>query len=268
MVCFAEGILIDTKALAGALDDPALVLLHVGSQKDYDEGHIPGARLVTLGDLSITENGLRLQLPTVHQLQEALGKLGVSDTSRVVVYAGTDSVQSATRVWFTFDYLGLGDRTSLVDGGLPAWKAEGRPVSTEPVQPAPAMFTPRPRPALVVDADFVKSSRTKIDLIDARTKDFYSGANPGSMPRAGRIPGARHVPYDSLLDEQRRFRSPEDLRKALGQPGKARVTYCHIGQQATVPYFAARLLGYEVHLYDGSFQDWSSRKDLPVQADR
>ena len=104
LLCFAEGMLIETATLAKELNDPALVLLHVGSQKEYDEGHIPGARLVSLADISITEGALRLQLPTVHQLQEAFGKLGVGDNSRIVLYAATDSVQSATRVWFTLEH--------------------------------------------------------------------------------------------------------------------------------------------------------------------
>jgi thiosulfate/3-mercaptopyruvate sulfurtransferase len=266
-LCAAQGMLVDTTTLAKQLRDPALVVLHVGSQKDYDEAHIPGARLVMLGDISVTEGGLRLQLPPVGQLQEAFEKLGVRDTSRIVVYPATESVQSATRVWFTLDYLGLGDRTALLDGGLPLWKAEGRPVSSEPATPARGGFTPKPRPQTVVDAAFIRDAKSRVDLIDARTSEFYSGANAGMMPRAGRIPGARHVPYTSLLDDKLRFRSAPDLRKALGEPGRTRVTYCHIGQQATVPYFAARMLGYEVRLYDGSFQDWSARADLPVEGD-
>ena len=264
-LCFAEGMLIDTDGLAKQLNDPSLVLLHVGSEKDYNEGHIPGARLVSLADISITEGALRLQLPTVHHLQNAFGKLGISDKSHIVIYPGTESMQSATRVWFTLDYLGLGAQTSMLNGGLGLWKSEGRAISQEVVTPQPATFTPKPRPTSVVNAAFIQDSKGKIDLIDARTTEFYSGASPGMAPRAGRIPGARHVPYTSLLDEKLRFRSPDELRKALGEPGKTRVTYCHIGQQATVPYFAARLLGYDVRLYDGSFQDWAARTELPIE---
>jgi thiosulfate/3-mercaptopyruvate sulfurtransferase len=260
--------LIDTATLEKELNDPALVVLHVGSPKDYDEGHIPGARLVSLADISITEGALRLQLPTVHQLQEVFGKLGVGDNSRIVIYAGTDSVQSATRVWFTLDYLGAGDRTSLLNGGLGLWKSEGRATSTEPVKPAPATFTPRPRPAAVADAAFIRESKSKIDLLDSRTAEFYSGTSPGLASRAGHIPGARHVPYTSLLDDKFRFRPNDELKQALGAAGKLRVTYCHIGQQATVPYFAARMLGYEVKLYDGSFQDWAAHPELPVETSR
>lgn len=257
--------LIETSELAPRLNDPNLVILHVGSEKDYQQGHIPGARLVRLSDISITEGTLRLQLPTVHQLQESLGKLGISDQSRIVVYAGTESVQSATRVWFTLDYLGLSDRTSLLNGGLALWRAEDRPISTQAATPGPATFHPRPRPATVVDAAFIRDSGERIDLIDARTEEFYTGASAGQMPRAGRIPGARNVVYSSLLDDKLRFLPADQLRSLIGSEAQVRVTYCHIGQQATVPYFAARLLGYDVRLYDGSFQDWSNRKELPVE---
>jgi thiosulfate/3-mercaptopyruvate sulfurtransferase len=84
------------------------------------------------------------------------------------------------------------------------------------------------------------------------------------MPRAGHIPEARSVPFHSLLDEQRRFKPESVLRQLFGVSRGAVATYCHIGQQATVPYFAARYLGLDARLYDGSFQDWSSKPGLPV----
>ena len=258
--------LVSTDWLAARLNDPAVVVLHVGSEQDYRAGHVPGARLVTLGDLSVTgDRGLRLELPPVEALRAALMKLGVGDGSRVVIYPAGESVQSATRVWFTFDYLGLGERASLLDGGLAAWRAEGRPVSTEipRVEPA-ANLTARARPEIVVDAEYVRSHAGAIDLIDARTPEFYSGESAGMMPRAGHIPGARNVPFVTLVDERRKLKSHEALAALPGEAGKPAVAYCHIGQQATVVYFVSRYLGREVRLYDGSFQDWSTRPGLPV----
>src|SRR5579863_6653746 len=127
--------------LAQHLNDASVVLLHVGSQRDYDAGHIPGARLVTLADISVTDaSGLRLELPPPVDLEKAFGRLGVGADSRVVVYAGTESVQSATRVWFTLDYLGAGDRAALLDGGLAFWRASRRPLSTAPAQPQARTF--------------------------------------------------------------------------------------------------------------------------------
>jgi thiosulfate/3-mercaptopyruvate sulfurtransferase len=267
-VSSAQGLLVSDEWLAGRLGGESLVILHVGSPRDYQAGHIPGARLVALSDISVTgERGLRLELPPVSKLEEAFGKLGVADSSRVVVYAGTESMQSATRVWFTLDYLGAGGRTSLLDGGLGLWRAHGRPLSTEMPCVEPRRFTARPRPELVVDADWVRQHLrdSNVTVLDARAPEFYTGANAGEMPRAGHIPGARNVPFGSTLDDQRRLKPADSLRKAIGADGKLVVAYCHIGQQATLLYFAARYLGLEARLYDGSFQDWSSRPELPVE---
>jgi CubicO group peptidase (beta-lactamase class C family) len=271
-----RGMLVSGADLATHLNDPATVILHVGSQADYETGHLPGARLVTLTDISVTgPNGLRLELPPVHDLEAAFGRLGISDTTRrIIVYAGNDSVQSATRVWFTLDYLGLGDRAALLDGGIAEWRAEKRPLNTDAPAIVPAAgFTAHPATQRVVTAEWVHSHATDraVQILDARTPEFYSGANAGGMPRAGHIPDARSVPFTSLLQEHGKLKSPAALAHLL-TPDPARapaqtVSYCHIGQQATVLYFAARYLGLDAHLYDGSYQDWSRRTELPVRID-
>ena len=258
--------LVSTDWLAAHLHDDSLVILHVGSPKDYDAGHIPGARLVTLADISITDDqGLRLQLPPVPALEAAFARLGVTGRSRIIVYAGTESVQSATRVWFTLDYLGLGGRSSLLDGGLALWHSEGKPSTAEAPPPASGSFTPHPSPDRVVTADWVRAhlDDKTVQILDARTPEFYTGASAGNMPRAGHIPGARNVPYPSVFDEHGKLK-PEPVLRGMLAP-RTTVSYCHIGQQATVLYFVARYLGLDARLYDGSFQEWSRRTDLPVQ---
>lgn len=264
------GPLVSTEWLAAHLGRPELVLLHVGTAADFAQGHIPGAQLVELADVSITgEDGLRVELAPAERLAETLRRRGVSETSRVVVYAGGVPLQVATRVYFTLDYLGLGDRTGLLDGGLATWQAEGRPLSRNAAPPADGNFTPRPSPARVVDASWLRLDQVgrSFTLLDARAPEFYSGAKAAAS-RAGHIPGARNVPVATLLDAQGKFKSREELEAILEAAGARRdtpvVVYCHVGVQASVLYFAARYLGYDVRLYDGSFEDWSRRAELPV----
>jgi thiosulfate/3-mercaptopyruvate sulfurtransferase len=266
-----QKMLVSVDELAGRLSDPSLVILHVGTAKDYDAGHIPGARLVTLADISVSER-LRLEMPPIEKLREALGKLGIEDGKRVVVYPGNESVQSATRVWFTFDYVGWGNRASLLDGGLSTWKSAGKPMSTEaaaPVSGTPGKLTLKPNPKLIVDAGWLKDrvEKPSLTLVDARLPEFYTGASNSGMPRAGRIPGAVNIPFPSLMTAERKLLPEAELKAKMAKPAKELVTYCHIGQQATVAYFVARYIGLKPKLYDGSFQDWSGRQELPVKKD-
>lgn len=264
------GMIVSADWLQERLDSPYLVILHVGDDADYAAGHVPGAQLLKLADVSITgETGLRLELPPSEALAKSLGERGVSNQHRVVIYHGTEAVQSGTRVWFTFDYLGLGKQAALLDGGLALWKREGRPLSTSIPAPKAETLHVRPRPDAVVDITWVRNRPESASalLLDARLPQYYSGADPGTMPRAGHIPGAVSVPYPSFFDEAGRWKSPSALRPLLQRGGEDPalvVTYCHIGQQATVPYFAARLLGLEAKVFDGSFQAWSRETDLPV----
>jgi thiosulfate/3-mercaptopyruvate sulfurtransferase len=264
--------IVSTEQLAQHLKDDSLVLLHVGEKDEYKAAHIPGAQFIQLADISTPRGqGLALELPETAQLQTTFEKLGVRDKSRIVVYFGKDWVTPTARVFLTLDYLGLGDRTSILDGGLPAWRAEGRPVTTEVRAPAPGKFTPRANAKLVVNASWVNANlnRPGVMILDARASKFYTGEEVGRMPRGGHIPGARNIPFDSVVEDSNKFKSVETLRQLFNTAGVKKgdsvTTYCHIGQQASLLYFVARYLGYEAHLYDGSFEDWSHHPELPVE---
>jgi thiosulfate/3-mercaptopyruvate sulfurtransferase len=269
-----SSLIVSTEWVAKHLNDDTLVLLQVGDKDEFVAAHIPGAQFIQLADISTPRGqGLALELPSVDQLKAAFEKLGVTDKSRIIVYFGKDWVTPTARVFMTLDYLGLGDRTSILDGGLPAWRAEGRPVTAE-VNAAKTTghFTPRPNTKLVVDAAWVSANlnKTGVAIVDARAAKFYTGAEAGQMPRAGHIPSAKSIPFSTVVeDTTNKFKSAEALRGLFDAAGvKQRdtvATYCHIGQQASLLYFVARYLGYEAHLYDGSFEDWSHRADLPVE---
>lgn len=268
-----ESLIVSTDWLAKHLNDDSLVLLQVGDKDEYLAGHIPGAQFIAVADISTPRGaGLALELPSVTQLQTAFEKLGVTSKSRIVVYFGKDWVTPTARVFFTLDYLGLGERTSILDGGLPVWRTEGKSVTNLIKEPKPGHFTPRPNPKLVVDAEWVKANLSKpgVMILDARAQKFYTGAEVGQMSRGGHIPNAKNIPFSSLVeDPTNKFKGAAALRELFNtagvKSGDTVATYCHIGQQASLLYFVARYLGYEAHLYDGSFEDWSHRPELPVE---
>lgn len=271
-------LVVGTTWLAEHLKDANLVLLHLGVKAEYDAGHIPSARFITLGDIAVSdpasETGLTLQMPAAADLRARLEKIGISDSSRVVVSYSRDRIAMATRVLYTLDYAGLGRQSSLLDGGVEAWVREGRPMTAD-VPPASAgkLAALEIQPT-VVDADFVKTLLEKpgIVVIDGRTPAFYSGTQTGGSAqrphRTGHIAGAKNVPYTETVDADQKLKSPDALAAlftAAGvKAGDTIVAYCHIGQQATAVAFAARTLGFKVLLYDGSFEDWSRRIELPV----
>ncbi len=266
-----KSLIVSTEWLAEHLKDDSLVTLQVGEKDEYAAAHIPGAQFIALADISTPRGeGLALELPAVSQLKTTFEKLGVSDKSRIVVYFSKDWVTPTARVFFTLDYLGLGSRTSILDGGLPAWRAEGRPITTEVRKPALGKLTPHPNGKLVVDAAWVNANLNKpgVMVLDARAAKFYTGEEVGRMPRGGHIPGAKSIPFSSLVQDSNKFKNVETLRQLFNAAGVKKgdsvATYCHIGQQASLLYFVARYLGYDAHLYDGSFEDWSHRPELPV----
>jgi thiosulfate/3-mercaptopyruvate sulfurtransferase len=256
-----------------------LVLLHVGVPADFEKEHIPGALLVNPQDLAIprAEGALILQLLPSDQLRAKLESLGIGDDSRVVVYFGKDWVSPTTRVYFSLDAAGLGDKTSILDGGMPAWKAAGGAVvpstadPTSAIQRKPGKITAKPHPELVADLDFVNANleTAGIAIVDSRNAKFFNGSDPGSMPRTGHIPGAHSLPFDTLVTEDNRMKSPAETAKLLEaagiKPGDTVVSYCHVGQQATVMYFAAKRLGHRALLYDGSWDEWSRKPELPIE---
>jgi thiosulfate/3-mercaptopyruvate sulfurtransferase len=272
----AQPLLVSTAWLAERLQDPRLVLFHIGdrvSRPLYDAGHIPGAQFLspTLEwSTPRMEGTLALELPEPATLDSLLEARGISDDSRVVLYAAQQYFTPATRGLFTLEYAGLRGRVSLLDGGLEAWKAEGRPLATAEPAPARGRLTLRPDSSMLADAGYV-SARLRdpaVRILDARDTSFYYGRET-RQGRNGRIPGAASVPFSTLIDSTGRFRSAVQLRaqfEAAGvRAGQAVVTYCHIGQQASLTWFAARLLGHPAKLYDGSFQDWARREELPVE---
>ena len=209
-------------------------------------------------------------LPDVAEVRGKLEKLGVSNTSQVVVMYPGIAVTAATRVILLMRYAGI-ENVALLDGGAGAWKKAGFPVTADVPNPAPGYITGSASTSVGVDAEWVQSHLRSphIRLIDARDAVYYEGAaSPDMGMSAGHIPGAKNVPFSSLFDSASVMLTPAAIeakfRAAGVQPGDTVIAYCHVGIQATTVVLAARMINQPVRMYIGAFHDWSARK-LPTE---
>jgi thiosulfate/3-mercaptopyruvate sulfurtransferase len=267
-----DELLVTSAWLSQHTADKDMVILHVGSPDGYKAKHIPGAQLVGPNGLTVkSPEGLVTELPPPEDLRAEMQALGISDRSRVVVYSENESIARATRIMLTLDAAGFGKRASLLDGGLKGWESDGHAVTADAAPATTVVLSPLKMQSRIVTADYVQShlKAPGYTVVDARAPEFYNGEKPGiegAVP--GHVPGAHNIPFTTVSGPDGKLKSPEELRAmftAAGvKSGDHVIAYCHIGIQATAVIFAARTLGIDARLYDGSFQDWSKR-GLPVE---
>ena len=263
------GLLISPPELAAALRNRDTVVVAISmSADDFTAGHIPTARFVRYDQITVDGDGLQSELPPVEQLRKVFSSIGISNTSKVVIYG---SPMAAARLFFTLDYLGL-TNVRVLNGGLNAWKAFGGGLDVAPPPAVTAVtLTSKPDPARVVSADWIKErlSTDKMTLLDARPDAEFTGADGGmgGSHVKGHLPGAHQLVWNSLLDSSGKFLPDAELRKKFDAIGAnvntPLVSYCMVGMRASVTYFVARHLGYDARLYDGSIVDWT-RRQLPA----
>ena len=243
------------------------------AKAEYAEWHIPGAVFFDIDEIADTSNPLPHMLPSPEKFAARVRKLGLGDGNRIVVYDGA-GLYSAARVWWTFRVFGHDD-VAVLDGGLPKWLDEGRPVeSTQPL-PRERHFTARLNHALVRDLAQVRANiaTRREQLLDARSAGRFAGRDPEPRAglRGGHIPGSLSLPYDLLIDPRTRaMKSASELARLFRQAGldmrKPVVTSCGSGITAAILSLGLHLLGHrDVSLYDGSWTEWGGRADTPIE---
>jgi thiosulfate/3-mercaptopyruvate sulfurtransferase len=274
--------LVSTEWLAAHLDDPHIRVADASfklpgiaptAREDYDRGHIPGAVFFDIDDIAQPGTSLPHMIPSPDLFARKMEGLGIGDDDRVVVY---DSVglSSAGRAWWMLRLFGHHD-VALLDGGLPKWQAEGRPLdSAAPTRPG-RRFTARFDPSLVRDkrALLENLSTRREQVVDARASGRFDGSTEESWPgrRRGHIPSSRNLPYDQVTDPRtRQLRSAEELSELFRGAGveldRPIVTSCGSGVTACALAFTLHLIGHPgAAVHDGSWSEWGLPGDTPVE---
>ncbi len=243
-------------------------------KQEYLAGHIPGAVFLDLDDISDTDSPFPHMLPPPEKFSSQLKQVGIGDGHHVIVYDGA-GLFSAARFWWMFQAMGH-ENVSVLDGGLPKWKAGNQSLETGPASCGERHHTARPNNVIRRDIGDMKRNLAskKEQVVDARSRGRFTGADPEPRPElsSGHMPGSLSVPFSELLNEDGTLKPEPDLKQVFVQAGvdlaNPIVTTCGSGVTAAIPYLALTLLGHRnLALYDGSWSEWAATEGTPIQKD-
>ena len=241
------------------------------AREEFAAAHLPGARFFDIDAIADQQTSLPHMLPAAAQFAEQVGALGIGTGDLVVVY-DTRGVISAARVWWTFRAMGH-DRVAVLDGGLPLWRAEGRPVESAHRAARPRRFKAQLRPALVRTLEQMRDNveARREQVLDARSRGRFAGTEPEPRAglRGGHIPKSLNLPYDAMYRPDGTFLPREELRRRFESSGldleRPVVTTCGSGVTASVLALGLHAIGAKaVAVYDGSWSEWGGHPDTPV----